>query len=264
MARECLVVCGQSLAKLGRRLSLCHGSSGMDSRGCAFDWVGRRSFRIAPQCSTRALPCFDFLCDICIHRLFGDAADIEVDEDQHAQDLLDQDEENRKENAFVSLSPTQPFNPYSAAAPQIVCEAAGLSMAAKKQVIDVEPDVAQEGCRPAALNVPDEFEEDEHMAAAPTTPGTKRHMEEQTTPTKVPRGAPTADEVQQQILTVVLSLQATTQDTKTLLNRLTDRVMAQDRTRGYRTEVARHADGQRERIHEHHHAHGPVAGHDCE
>lgn len=103
-------------------------------------------------------------------------------------------------------------------------------MASKKQVIDVEPDAPQEGCRPEGLNAPDEFEEDEHMAAVPTTPGAKRHMEEQTTLTKVPQGAPTADEVQQQFLTAVLSTQATTKDTNTLLNRLTDQVMAHDRT----------------------------------
>lgn len=126
----------------------------------------------------------------------------------------------------ISISPTQPLNPYDTAAAPLVCEAAGqgATMSTMKEVISVEAD------RPPALHVPEDLENegaDEPMA--PTTPGTERSMQGQSTITKMPQGA-RADEVQQQILTAVLSLQATTQDTKVLLNRLTDRVMAHDRT----------------------------------
>lgn len=72
--------------------------------------------------------------------------------------------------------------------------------------------------------------EDDERMEAPTTPGTKRTEssgEGHSTPKKT-RGPQSAGEVQQQFLQSVLSLQKTTDDTKTLLNKLTDRVMQHD------------------------------------
>lgn len=71
--------------------------------------------------------------------------------------------------------------------------------------------------------------DDQHMEA-PVTPNAKRpagSAEGLFTPKKT-KGPPTPEEVQNQILQAVLSLQTTTNDTKALLGKLTDRVMRHD------------------------------------
>lgn len=135
----------------------------------------------------------------------------------------------------VQISATQPLffapNPYSAAAASpSVCEAASRNMENVKEVVNVEQDIAQDAARPPPIEVAADADDERMEMPAPTTPGTKRHMKEQSTPAKIARGAPTPEEVQQQILTAVLALQTTTQDTKLLLSRLTDRVVAHDKT----------------------------------
>lgn len=81
-------------------------------------------------CLSRLVPCRDLLCAVCLHRSFG----LELEEKSQRQ--LDNNINN-------TISPTQPLNPYSAAAASpIACEAAKMSSSSNhiKEVISVEAD----------------------------------------------------------------------------------------------------------------------------